>query len=50
MRACFDAAWGVTVPPEPGLHLTGMFEAMEHGGVISEPRITWAQEVETVDY
>jgi quinol monooxygenase YgiN len=25
-------------------------EAMEHGGVISEPRITWAQEVETVDY
>ena len=31
VRARFDAAWGVTVPPEPGLHLTGMFEAMEHG-------------------
>jgi len=31
IRARFDAAWGVTVPPEPGLHLTGMFEAMEHG-------------------
>ena len=25
-------------------------EAMERGGVISEPRITWAQETETVDY
>jgi heme-degrading monooxygenase HmoA len=25
-------------------------EAMERGGVISEPRVTWAQEVETVDY
>jgi heme-degrading monooxygenase HmoA len=25
-------------------------EAMEQGGVISEPRITWAQEPETVDY
>ena len=24
-------AWGVTVPPKRGLHLTGMFEAMEHG-------------------
>jgi formate dehydrogenase major subunit len=30
-RAKFDAAWGATVPPEHGLHLTGMFEAMEHG-------------------
>jgi heme-degrading monooxygenase HmoA len=25
-------------------------EAMERGGVISEPRITWAQETEDVDY
>ncbi len=25
-------------------------EAMERGGVISEPRITWAQEPESVDY
>ena len=25
-------------------------EAMERGGVISEPRITWARETETVDY
>jgi len=25
-------------------------EAMERGGVISEPRITWAEHVETVDY
>ena len=25
-------------------------EAMERGGVVSEPRITWAGEVETVDY
>ena len=25
-------------------------EAMERGGVVSEPRVTWAQEVETVDY
>jgi formate dehydrogenase major subunit len=33
VRARFDAAWGITVPPEPGLHLTGMFEAMEHGGL-----------------
>jgi formate dehydrogenase major subunit len=31
VRERFDAAWGVTVPPEPGLHLSGMFEAMEHG-------------------
>jgi formate dehydrogenase major subunit len=27
----FEAAWGVAIDPEPGLHLTGMFEAMEHG-------------------
>ena len=25
-------------------------EVMERGGVISEPRITWAQDAETVDY
>ena len=25
-------------------------EVMERGGVISEPRITWAQEPESVDY
>jgi predicted molibdopterin-dependent oxidoreductase YjgC len=31
VRGKFDAVWGVTVPPEPGLHLSGMFEAMEHG-------------------
>jgi len=31
IRARFDAAWGATVPPRSGLHLTGMFEAMEHG-------------------
>jgi formate dehydrogenase major subunit len=30
-RAKFDAAWGTSIPPEYGLHLTGMFEAMEHG-------------------
>src|SRR5205814_6399000 len=31
LRARFEAAWGAPVPPEDGLHLTGMFEAMEHG-------------------
>jgi formate dehydrogenase major subunit len=30
-RAKFDAAWGSSIPAEYGLHLTGMFEAMEHG-------------------
>jgi predicted molibdopterin-dependent oxidoreductase YjgC len=30
-RAKFEAAWGATIPPRHGLHLTGMFEAMEHG-------------------
>src|SRR5437879_10645166 len=29
--AKFEAAWGTTISREPGLHLTGMFEAMEHG-------------------
>ena len=31
LRAHFDAAWGATVPPKRGLHLSDMFEAMEHG-------------------
>jgi formate dehydrogenase major subunit len=31
IRARFDAAWNTAVPPKKGLHLTGMFEAMEHG-------------------
>jgi predicted molibdopterin-dependent oxidoreductase YjgC len=31
VRAKFESAWGAAPPPEPGLHLTGMFEAMEHG-------------------
>ena len=30
-RARFEAAWGAAVPPRNGLHLSGMFEAMEHG-------------------
>jgi predicted molibdopterin-dependent oxidoreductase YjgC len=30
LRAKFDAAWGATIPPANGLHLTGMFEAIEH--------------------
>jgi formate dehydrogenase major subunit len=29
LRAKFDAAWGVPVPPRRGLHLSGMFDAME---------------------
>jgi predicted molibdopterin-dependent oxidoreductase YjgC len=31
LRAKFDEAWGVTVPPKHGLHMTGMFEAIEEG-------------------
>jgi formate dehydrogenase major subunit len=31
LRAPFDAAWGVAVPPKRGKHLSAMFEAMEHG-------------------
>jgi formate dehydrogenase major subunit len=31
VRARFDAAWRTTIPPRYGLHLTGMFEAMEQG-------------------
>jgi formate dehydrogenase major subunit len=30
-RARVEAVWGAPVPPEPGLHLSAMFEAMEHG-------------------
>ncbi len=31
VRARFEAEWSVTVPPDPGLHLSQMFDAMEHG-------------------
>jgi predicted molibdopterin-dependent oxidoreductase YjgC len=31
LRAKFERAWDVTLPPRHGLHLTGMFEAMERG-------------------
>ena len=31
LRAKFDAAWGVPVPPLKGLHLSQMFDAMERG-------------------
>jgi formate dehydrogenase major subunit len=31
IRAKFDAAWGVTVPPQRGWHLAQMFDAMERG-------------------
>jgi formate dehydrogenase major subunit len=31
LRAKFDVAWGVPVPPKRGLHLSGMFDAMERG-------------------
>jgi formate dehydrogenase major subunit len=31
LRAKFEQAWGVKIPPKRGLHLSGMFEAMEHG-------------------
>jgi predicted molibdopterin-dependent oxidoreductase YjgC len=31
LRAKFERAWGVTLDPKRGLHLSGMFEAMEHG-------------------
>ena len=31
VRARFDRAWGVAVPPVRGWHLTGMFEAMARG-------------------
>jgi formate dehydrogenase major subunit len=31
LREKFDLAWGVPVPPRKGLHLTGMFDAIERG-------------------
>jgi formate dehydrogenase major subunit len=31
LRAKFDRAWGVTVPPKRGWHLSAMFDAMERG-------------------
>jgi formate dehydrogenase major subunit len=31
LRAKFDLAWGVRVPPEQGWHLSEMFDAMERG-------------------
>ncbi len=31
LRGKFERAWGVKIPPKKGLHLSGMFEAMEHG-------------------
>ena len=31
LRAKFDAAWGVPVPPKKGWHLSQMFDAMERG-------------------
>jgi formate dehydrogenase major subunit len=31
LRAKFDRAWGVTIPPKRGWHLSGMFDAMERG-------------------
>jgi formate dehydrogenase major subunit len=35
LRAPFDAAWGVPVPPKRGWHLSGMFDAMERGELTS---------------
>src|SRR5262249_28116125 len=29
LRASFEAAWGAAIPSRRGLHLTGMFEAIE---------------------
>jgi predicted molibdopterin-dependent oxidoreductase YjgC len=31
IRTTFEAAWGVAIQPQPGWHLTQMFEAMERG-------------------
>jgi predicted molibdopterin-dependent oxidoreductase YjgC len=31
LRRKFERAWNVVLPPSYGLHLTGMFEAIEHG-------------------
>ncbi len=35
LRAPFEAAWGVTIPPRQGWHLSAMFEAMERGELTS---------------
>ena len=32
-RAKFEARWGASIPRKNGLHLTEMFEAMEHGAL-----------------
>ena len=34
-RGKFEAQWGAPVPPEPGLHISLMFEAMERGEIRS---------------
>ena len=31
LRAKYEKAWGVKIPPKRGMHLSAMFEAMEHG-------------------
>ena len=31
VRHSFERAWGVTIPPKRGWHLSGMFDAMERG-------------------
>src|SRR4051794_6305603 len=31
LRAKFERAWGIKIPPKSGWNLSGMFEAMEHG-------------------
>lgn len=31
LRGKFERSWGVKIPPKKGLHLSGMFDAMEHG-------------------
>lgn len=35
MRAPFERAWGCTIPPKNGWHLSQMFEAMERGDLTS---------------
>ena len=32
-RSKFEAAWDATIPPEPGWHVTQMFDAMENGDI-----------------
>jgi formate dehydrogenase major subunit len=33
VRERFERAWNLTLPPKRGLHLSAMFEAMEHGSL-----------------